>query len=204
MNCENFRTKNRALCLIAGLAIATGLAGCGTIPRESVKLSENLGTMISRSRSGHVNLVNRYFNERVEAVRNFALSEYKPAYIKNVQKGLKAANQEFTFERYDQAMGRVLKKINEWVGEVEAQRVQVIGEINEHYDRMTRANESVTSLLRSASQIEESRKKLLGDLEQKGDKLIDFERLDQQTQGILTKIQQAQELLAPGGSKDGQ
>lgn len=54
MNYENFRTETRALCLTAGLAIAGGLsAGCATIPKESAKLNENLGTMISRSRSGN-------------------------------------------------------------------------------------------------------------------------------------------------------
>lgn len=183
---------------------ATIFTGCATIPKESVKLSENLGTMISRSRTSHINLANRYFNERVEAVKTFALNEYKPAYVKTIQKKLKEQNQEFTFERYDQAMSRVLKKIDEWVAEVEAQRTQVLGEVNEHYDRMTRANESVTSLLRSANQIEETRKKLVGDIEQKGDKLIDFEKLDQQTQAILGKVQQAKDLLAPGENKDGQ
>jgi chloramphenicol O-acetyltransferase len=197
----NTRIKSVAvgLCGIACLALATTLfTGCATIPRESVKLSENLGTMISNSRASYINLVNHYFDQRVEAMRTFALNEYKPAFIKNIQKRLKEQNQEFTFDRYDQAVTRVLKKTDEWVAEVEAQRTQVLNEVNAYYDLMTRANESVTSLLRSANQIEEARKKLTGDLEQKGDKLIDFEKLDQQTQAILNKAQKARELLAPG------
>jgi hypothetical protein len=101
-------------------------------------------------------------------------------------------------------MTRVLKKTDEWVAEVEAQRTQVLNDVSEHYDLMTRANESVTSLLRSANQIEETRKKLTGELEKKGDKLIDFEKLDQQTQAILNKVQQAKDLLAPGENKDAQ
>jgi hypothetical protein len=183
---------------------ASFFTGCATIPKESVTLSENLGTMLSSSRASYITLVNRYFDQRVEAVRNFALNEYKPAFIKNIQKRLKDQNQEFTFDRYDQAMTRVLKKTDEWVAEVEAQRTQVLNDVSEHYDLMTRANESVTSLLRSANQIEETRKKLTGELEKKGDKLIDFEKLDQQTQAILNKVQQAKDLLAPGENKDAQ
>ena len=82
------------------------LNGCAMIPKESVKLSEGLGSMISHSRTSHVNLVNRYFSERIEALKTFALSEYKPAFIKNVQKRLKEQGQEFTLERY---VGRGLK-----------------------------------------------------------------------------------------------
>ena len=171
--------------------------GCATIPKESVKLSESLGGMISHSRTSHVNLVNRYFSERIETIRNFALTEYKPAFIKNIQKRLKDQGQEFTIERYDQAMGRVLKKVDEWVAEAEAERISVLGEVRESYDRMTRANESVTSLLRSASQIEEVRKKLTGDIEKQGESLVDFEKLDQKMQGIFNKVQKAKELLSP-------
>lgn len=177
--------------------------GCATIPNESVKLSESLGDMISSSRSSQVNLVNRYFDERAESVRELALNEYKPALVKNVQKRLQDKGQEFTFERYDQTISRVLKKMDEWTGEIEIQRIQVLAEINEHYDWMVRANESVTSLLRSASKIEGTRKKLIGELEKKGDKLIDFEKLDQQTQAILGKVQQAKDLLGMEENKDG-
>lgn len=179
--------------IIVGLFLPISFWGCATIPGESVKLSENLGGMISSSRASHINLVNRYFDDRIETIKDFALNEYKPAFMKNVQKRLKEQGEELTIERYDQATNRVLKKMNEWVKEAEDQHTVVLLEVSEHYDRMVRANESVTSLLRSASQIEEVRKKLMGDLEQKSDKVVNFEKLDSQMQAILGKIQQAKD-----------
>lgn len=192
------RKLHQSVGLMALLALIPFLASsCATIPKESVKLSESLGTMISNSRSSQINLVNRYFSERIEGIRTFALDEYKPAFMKNVQKRLKDQGQEFTFDRYDQAMGRVQKKVDEWVAEAETERAQVLDAVNQSYDRMTRANESVTSLLRSASQVEETRKALTGDLEKQAGNVVDFEKLDQKMQGILNKVQQAKGLLSP-------
>ena len=157
--------------------------------------------MTSReSRTSHVNLVNRYFNERAESVRQMALNEYKPAFIKSAQKKLKEQNQEFTFERYDQAITRILKKMGEWQAELEMQRAKVLGEVEEHYSQMQRANEALTTLVRSAAKAEESRKHLLGELEKKGSQIIDFEKLDRQSREILGKIEQARDLLGKEGN----
>lgn len=57
------------------LFLLVGIAGCATIPKESVKLSENLSEMIESTKASHVNLANRYFAEKKNEVKRAAVLE---------------------------------------------------------------------------------------------------------------------------------
>jgi len=176
-----------------------GIAGCATIPKESVKLSENLSGMIESAKVSHVNLVNKYFAEKKSEIKRFVLEEYKPVFIKNVRERLKAQNKEFTFELYDRAMERILKKMDQWVGEVEEMRIEVLNELYDHYYLMTQTNDAITSLLRSASKVVEARKKLIERSRIEAEKIIDFGKLDERIQGIMDKINEAKKM---GGKEE--
>lgn len=181
------------------LFLLVGIVGCATIPKESVKLSENLSEMIESTKASHVNLVNRYFAEKKNEVKRFVMEEYKPVFIRNVSNKLKAQNKEFTFELYDRAMERILKKMDQWVGEVEEMRIGVLNELYDHYYLMTQTNDAITSLLRSASKVEETRKKLIERSRIEAEKIIDFGKLDERIQGIINKINEAKKM---GGKEE--
>ncbi|MBA7511737.1 hypothetical protein ES705_03733 [subsurface metagenome] len=176
------------------LTLLIGIAGCATIPKESVKLSENLSVMIESAKASHVNLVNKYFEEKKNEVKRFVMEEYKPVFIKNVGERLKAQNKEFTFELYDRAMERILKKMDQWVGEVEEMRIEVLNELDEHYYLMSQTNEAITGLLRSASKVEEVRKELIERSRIEAEKIIDFGKLEEKIQGIMDKISEAKKM----------
>jgi len=186
-------------CYLLILMLLIGIAGCATIPKESVKLSENLSGMIESAKVSHVNLVNKYFAEKKSEIKRFVLEEYKPVFIKNVRERLKAQNKEFTFELYDRAMERILKKMDQWVGEVEEMRIEVLNELYDHYYLMTQTNDAITSLLRSASKVVEARKKLIERSRIEAEKIIDFGKLDERIQGIMDKINEAKKM---GGKEE--
>jgi len=181
------------------LTLLIGIAGCATIPKESVKLSENLSGMIESAKASHVNLVNKYFEEKKNEVKRFVMEEYKPVFIKNVGERLKTQDREFTFELYDRAMERILKKMDQWVGEVEEMRIEVLNELDEHYYLMSQTNEAITGLLRSASKVEESRKELIERSRIEAEKVIDFGKLEERIQGIMNKISEAKKI---GGKEE--
>jgi len=181
------------------LLLLVGITGCATIPKESVKLSENLSGMIESAKASHVNLVNRYFTEKKNEVKRFVMEEYKPVFIKNVKDKLKAQNKEFTFELYDKAMERILKKRDQWVGEIEEMRIEVLNELDEHYYLMTQTNQAITDLLRSASKVEEAKKKLIERSGIEAEKIIDFGKLEENIQGIMNKINEAKKM---GGKEE--
>ncbi len=181
-------------CYLLILILLIGIVGCATIPKESVKLSENLSEMIESTKASHVNLVNRYFAEKKNEVKRFVIEEYKPVFIKDVGNRLKAQNKEFTFELYDKAMERILKKMDQWVGEVEEMRIGVLNELDGHYQLMNQTNEAITNLLRSASKVEEARKELIERSKMEAEKIIDFGKLDERIQGIIDKINEAKKM----------
>lgn len=177
------------------VVLLVAITGCATIPKESVELSENLSEMIESARTSHVNLVDKYFAEKENEVKRFVIEEYKPVFIRNIRDKLKAQNKEFTFELYDKALERILKRMDQWVGEVEEMRIELLNELDEHYHLMTRANEAITNLLRSASKVEETRKKLIERSGIEAEKIIDFGKLDERIQGIIDKINEAKKLI---------
>ena len=58
-------------------------------------------------------------------------------------------------------MLRIQKKRNQWLGEVENNRLEVLQALEEHYVVLYQCNSEVTSLLRSAAKISETRAALL-------------------------------------------
>lgn len=176
-----------ALISIFGLT----MSGCAaSIPPESVELSQSIGNMIISAKVAHVNMVNSHFGNLREEVDNFAMSEYKEAFLNNVRKLLKQKDSNFTelsFEQYDKAMVRVFKKRSEWMDEVEKNREQVLEALEEHYSVLLATNAQVTSLLRSAVKLSETQAAILGSLNVK-------------TDGVNKKIKEMEDKLMEGST----
>ncbi len=148
--------------LIVALVLIT--FGCATVPRESVELSSLVGEMISSAKVSHVNMVNRHFDYLRSDVEYLAFHDYKGALLENVRRGLKKNDPNFTelsLDQYDKVILKIQGKRNEWLQEVEKNRQTVLQALEEHYVALAQANANVTSMLRSAANISETRAALL-------------------------------------------
>jgi hypothetical protein len=139
-------------------------SGCATVPQESVELSTLVGEMIESAKVSHTNMVNRHFNYLRSEVEQFAFGDYKEAFLNNIRKLAKQSDPNFTeltLPEYDQVITRIQNKRNQWLDEVEKNRLQVLQALEEHYIVLYQCNSEVTGLLRSAAKISETRAALL-------------------------------------------
>lgn len=146
------------------VVIVPFIYGCATIPRESVELSSLVGEMISSAKVSHVNMVNRHFDYLRSEVEDFAFHDYKDAFLANVRKLSKEKDANFvdiSIDQYDRVIVKIQGKRNEWLQEVEKNRQVVLQALEEHYVVLAQANANVTSMLRSAANISETRAALL-------------------------------------------
>lgn len=137
---------------------------CASIPPESVELSRLVGEMVTSAKISHVNMVNQHFDHLTAEVDRFALTEYKESFLDNLREVAKKKKPDFvelSFSQYDRAMDRVFKKRSDWIAEVEQNRRQVLQALEEHYTVLLASNAEVTSLLRSAAKLSETRAALL-------------------------------------------
>ncbi|TAK63640.1 MAG: hypothetical protein EPO24_04010 [Bacteroidetes bacterium] len=149
---------------VVSILLVVLLGSCATIPSESVELSQLVGEMINSAKVSHVNMVNLHFNAQSKDVDLFALHDYKEKFLSNIRDKKKERDPAFvelTFDEYDRAMERVLKKRTELLAEVEANRQRVLQALEEHYTVLLASNSEVTALLRSAAKLSETRSALL-------------------------------------------
>lgn len=154
-------TVFRLLLIALPLSVA---AGCASIPAESVELSKLVGEMIASARTSHLTLAHRHFDQLTANVEAFALGEYKQKFLDNLRKLLRERDTSFkdlTFEQYDRAVSRVLRTRAEWVAEVQKSRLEVLRGLEEHYAALLAANAELTSLLKSAAELGDSRAAIL-------------------------------------------
>ena len=146
------------------LILICALGGCASIPKESADLSRHVGDMIASTKVAHVAMVNRYFDRMKSEVEDFAFHEYKDAFLGNVRKVAKKKDSTFvelSFDQYDHAITRIQRKRDEWVHEVEKGHQTVLVSLEEHYGLMTQANASLTALLRSAANLNQTEAALI-------------------------------------------
>ena len=151
------KLKKWAVLLVAAITCA----GCVSIPPESVELAKLTGEMIQSAKISHVNMANQHFAFQRKEIERFAFGEYKAAFVENVTKRLAADNKEMTMPLYERTVDRVRQKANEWAAEVDAQRMDVLKALEEHYTVLIASNEELTSLLRSAVDLSQTRAALL-------------------------------------------
>ena len=150
--------------------LAVAVAGCTSVPGESVELSRLVAEMIASAKASHVGLVHRHFDQRAAAVDAFAMGEYKKKFLENVLRLLQKrdpAMKSLTLEQYDAAMTRVFRLRDEWQQEVRKGRQAVLQALEQHYALLQAAQAELTALLRSAANLNETKGALLQRLGEK-------------------------------------
>lgn len=166
--------------LTAMLVMALLLAGCASIPRESVDLSNELGKKISESRRAHTALLNSYFGQKKSELDEFIEGEYVASLVGRVQKGLRDAGRPdtLTVSQIGDLLKVVMAERDAKQADLEKTRIMLQQKIDEHYASMTQANSGITGLLASAVSVRDATARIEGAVKSATGGAIDLEAID--------------------------
>jgi hypothetical protein len=164
------------------------LVGCASVPKESVKLSQEVGKGIASYHEAYINLLNEYFSQKRIVINNFILNKYLPKYMENLKNELKAAGEDP--EKLHPFMVRdIVKDISEkrdsMHEELEKTRIAIIDAVSRDYLLLTSANSTVTGLLQSAVDVDEAASSLKGSIETLSGNRINFDIIDKKFEEYL-------------------
>jgi hypothetical protein len=157
----------------AALLVATTIAGCASVPRESVDLSYTLGQDLEALHQSHRDLVTRYF-DALRGQVNYAIDQvFIPAYIndfvvsgkliqhaQNQRADLVEAWARIAIKRIDRERRERLQPLND------AER-DLLASINGAFDKAMRANAAITAQLSSVVKTQRAQDDLLESLKLK-------------------------------------
>ena len=164
---------------IVGLVLILG--GCASIPKESVKLSQEVGKGIASYHEAYTNLLNEYFSQKRTVINSFILNKYLPKYMENIKSELKAAGEDpeklhpFIVRDIVKDISEKRDKMHE---ELEKSRIALIDAVFKDYLLLTNANSTITGLLQSAVDVDEAASSLTGTIKTLSGNQIDFDEIE--------------------------
>jgi len=174
------------------------LSSCASVPKESITLSETLGSDLRVLKQSHLNTINLYYDNLETKINTFIDEVYAPFIIQyvlesefesfeNNQPSMitflnEASKPEATQEDTKQALkeikdfhnlmsNQILSKRRELLKPIQSQRNEILKAINSSYDNAIYANSTLTAYLQSASSVKNTQKETL--------KLIGLEGTDE-------------------------
>jgi len=174
------------------------LSSCVSVPKESITLSETLGSDLRVLKQSHLNTINLYYDNLETKINTFIDEVYAPFIIQyvlesefesfeNNQPSMitflnEASKPESTQEDTKQAFkeikdfhnlmsNQILSKRGELLKPIQSQRNEILKAINSSYDNAIYANSTLTAYLQSASSVKNTQKETL--------KLIGLEGADE-------------------------
>lgn len=169
-----YRLKNAIAAMAVALTASFMIAGCASVPRESVDLSYALGQDLEALHQSHQELIGRYF-EALRAQVNEAIdSVFIPAYVnsfvssgkliqhaQNQRADLVEAWARLAVKRIDRERRERLQPL------YEAER-ELLASVNEAFDKAIRANAVITAQLASVVKTQQTQDELLESVKLKG------------------------------------
>lgn len=148
------------------------LTGCATVPKETVILSGDIGTMLSDAKTAHLNLLDEYERERRGRIDDFMYSIWIPRFIKTMAKDGdlwgKTCNISNTIDAamelqgfVDAAARKIEAKRKELTDALDLAMLDLREAVRIHYDTLESANRAVTANLRSVHRNDEVFESLL-------------------------------------------
>lgn len=191
--------KNIWVGTVLSLALLTA-SGCASIPKESVRLSQEVGNGISSYHESYINILNQYFAQKRALIDDAVVNRYLPRYMENLRQEMVSVGEDP--EKLHPFMVRdivqdVTTKRNEMQEELEKARLALINAVTGDYLLLTQANSIVTGILQSAVDAKEAVSSLAGTLEKGTGEKISFDKLDNRFNEYL---RDASELSATGVS----
>ncbi|HSI69916.1 MAG TPA: hypothetical protein VK941_06775 [Gillisia sp.] len=150
-------------------------SSCASIPREAPLLSRELGMQIQDLENSHLNLVKVYFNKERGQVKKFIDERWLPVYAGNffenenisrvwdqvVESNDKNDRLEFIVRTSPVLQQEVNKKYRELTEPLDRLETELILAIQDKYSNLKSINNTLTSYLFSATEVEENRQRYL-------------------------------------------
>lgn len=164
--------KSIQLVVFAGLIT---FVSCASIPREASELSMELGNRISSMEEANITLLNRFFDQKRSEIDNFIQNEWVPEFtddifsnptITNAWDTIVAENNVADRREFILRLGpRMQQKINEkrieLIQPVDQLEHRIEQQLRSEYAQMRSINNSITSFLVSAAEVEDNRNQYL-------------------------------------------
>jgi hypothetical protein len=172
--------KSKAVKFVcAGLILL--LPGCAGMPKQSVQLSQEVGRGIAAYHQAYTNVLNEYFVQKRGAINRFILDTYLPAYMENIMVEMELAGEDpeklHPFMVHD-VVKDVAAKRDAMQEELEKTRIALIDAVSRDYLLLIHANATITGLLQSAVDVNESAASLSGTIESVSGNQIDFDEVE--------------------------
>jgi len=175
------------------------LVGCASIPPEAPELSIELGKRISAIEKSNIKLLNRFFDQKREEVDKFIEEEWVPLFAENifsdekisrvwdviVKEGNKQDRLIFLIKVGPQLQTKINEKRLELIKPLDLLERRIETELRMEYSQIKAINNSINSLLLSASDVVENRNRYLemvGVTDDKIGKVID------ETDDLVSKL----------------
>lgn len=203
----------RRLAGICLLALAAALPGCASIPAEAPELSAQLGARISAIEAAHNRLLGQFFAEKRKAIDEFVQDVWVPAFaaeffgdpqIDAVWAEVVASTDPQDRLKFIVMVGpRLQERINrkrlELITPMEDLEREVKARLKVEYDQARAINNTLTSFLQSASDVDANRKRyldMLGVSDATVDRFIDD--TDAAVSDLVDRTKSAQDRLNDG------
>tara|TARA_R110000787_G_scaffold36145_42_gene92551 strand:- start:253 stop:966 length:714 start_codon:yes stop_codon:yes gene_type:complete len=154
--------------------LLAGLAGCDTVPKESVELSNTVGRDLEEVHRAHRALAELHFKKIEDDINGFIDNTYRPEFIREFAKEFKLDERIRTIVAADpvkllpvltgfveRAVDRVEKKRAELLGPIQVQKTTIIEEIDAAHRQIQAAQAVVTGHLASVMKVREVQNDLL-------------------------------------------
>ncbi len=136
------------------------LAGCVTLPKETVMLSGEMGTMIQSAKAAHVELLNEFERQQISKIDLYLQMTWNPEMVGEMAKGGdlwgKTCGRKDTLTATMELTGfvqaaakRIARKRQELTDALDTQMLDLRVAVDQHYDTLALSNKTVTDNLRS-------------------------------------------------------
>lgn len=204
-----------------GFLLVLFFGGCVSVPKQAVILSSQLNQMIRESERSHLALVDAYIAERKARADDFLNNQWFPSFMEDfttragIEKKLATTSdvskKSKLLEQFSEAAAAELQKRRSAIFDgIDALGSALRRRLQEHYENMLIANETLTAHLEAAAKVAETRDQLLkelgapsenilpmNDINKAMDKLTEFQGKIQDTQKIVDETKM---LINQGGS----
>lgn len=191
---------------VAILVFMFMIVGCVSIPPEAPQLSVELGKRINSIEGANIKLLNKFFDQKRKDVDDFISEEWTPLFAKNIFSNprisktwniiVKEDNKEDRLTFLIKMGPKLQKKINEkrleLIAPIDQLERTVEKAIRKEYIQARAINNSISSLLISASEVIENRNRyleMIGVTDNKIENIID--KTDDFVSDLLSKAQDA-------------
>lgn len=164
--------KTKKILIIAAVIC---MSACVSIPPEAPELSAELGNQIAKIEQANLTLLQRYFDRKKQDVDNFIQNEWVPEFANQfftepaiadvwdqiVASGSKSDRLQFILRTSPTLQQKINRKRLQLIQPLESLERRIAAKISAEYSQAKAINNSITSLLLSASEVVENRDRYL-------------------------------------------